>query len=352
MQVIHASDVNWAFHDGLQLLQEQGVKRDSRNGAVILHPEPVTTVYHRPMNRVLFSPLRDANPFFHLFESLWMLAGRSDLAYVVNFAKNMRSYSDDGVNMWGAYGWRWRSFFGHDQLAWAIDRLQKNPDDRRVVVQMWDGTEDLIVADQGGKDVPCNLAVHFQVSPVGHLNMTVFCRSNDIIWGAYGANAVHMSILQEYVASAIGIPVGTYWQVSDNYHAYEELFNKMLQVLNVDDDDEDLSRISYTANRVSVHPLFAVPGKDHVAKWNEDLLMFLEEPGAVGFRNSFFRKIAKPMLMAHEAFKQLDGEDRFLTANEILMQMPERNDWRTVAMQWMARRWQKWRNRDVKTYDS
>jgi hypothetical protein len=51
--------------------------------------------------------------------------------------------------------------------------------------------------------------------------MTVFCRSNDLIWGAYGANAVHMSILQEYVACGLARPVGHYWQVSNNYHVYE-----------------------------------------------------------------------------------------------------------------------------------
>ena len=43
----------------------------------------------------------------------------------------------------------------------------------------------------------------------GRLQMTVHCRSNDIIWGTYGANAVHFSILQEYVAARIGVDLGT-----------------------------------------------------------------------------------------------------------------------------------------------
>ena len=32
------------------------------------------------------------------------------------------------------------------------------------------------------------------------LCMTVCNRSNDMLWGAYGANVVHMSMLQEFVA--------------------------------------------------------------------------------------------------------------------------------------------------------
>lgn len=54
--------------------------------------------------------------------------------------------------------------------------------------------------------------------------MTVANRSNDIIWGCYGANAVHMSMLQEFVANALGIPVGLYNQVSNDWHIYERHF--------------------------------------------------------------------------------------------------------------------------------
>jgi hypothetical protein len=47
----------------------------SRAGDVLVAPHPVMSVTSIPTERVLFDPARDANPFFHLFESLWMLAG-------------------------------------------------------------------------------------------------------------------------------------------------------------------------------------------------------------------------------------------------------------------------------------
>ena len=66
---------------------------------------------------------------------------------------------------------------------------------------------------------PCNTQIYFW-SRNGKLNMTVANRSNDMIWGAYGANAVHMSFLQEYVASMCGVKCGIYTQFTHNLHAY------------------------------------------------------------------------------------------------------------------------------------
>ena len=223
MQVIEVRNVHDALLRGLELLEVHGITRDSRNGPVRESECPVTTVYHRPQERVLFWEQRDANPFFHFMESLWMLGGRHDLDYVYQFNKGMKRYSDDGKTLWGAYGWRWREYWTDrtndqsiDQLSIIIKRLKEDPTDRRCVLQMWDAVSDL---DRDGKDVPCNTSIYFKIDADKRLQMTVCNRSNDIIWGAYGANAVHMSMLQEYMAGALRVGVGTYYQVSDNYHA-------------------------------------------------------------------------------------------------------------------------------------
>jgi hypothetical protein len=43
-----------------------------------------------------------------------------------------------------------------------------------------------------------------------------------MLWGAYGANVVHFSILQEVLAHEIGVSMGVYRQVSNNFHVYTE----------------------------------------------------------------------------------------------------------------------------------
>ena len=49
----------------------------------------------------------------------------------------MKDFSDDSRTLNAAYGNRWRSYFGEDQIEQIIDILIKNPDDRRAVLQMW-----------------------------------------------------------------------------------------------------------------------------------------------------------------------------------------------------------------------
>ena len=99
---ISARNVSMALSYGLDMLFSVGVEEPSRNGPVLACPEPCIITYHKPAERVVFSPIRDANPFFHLMESLWMLAGRNDLAWPVQFNKRFKEYSDDGKSLAGA----------------------------------------------------------------------------------------------------------------------------------------------------------------------------------------------------------------------------------------------------------
>ena len=116
-------------------LKISGEVQDSRNGQVIVSPGPVVNTYHNPRERVLFSEQRDANPFFHFFEAMWMLAGRKDLEYVSNLLPRMKDFSDDGETLQGAYGYRWRHQFHIDQIELVVQELENNPESRRAVIQ-------------------------------------------------------------------------------------------------------------------------------------------------------------------------------------------------------------------------
>src|SRR5690242_8497290 len=158
MLVIDAANVNEAWAASKIHLNQHGVKRPSRVSEMIEYPEPVTTKFRFPCERVLFDPTRDCNPFFHFFEGLWMLAGRNDVAWITQFNKRMMSFSDDGVTYHAAYGHRWRHHFDEiDQLAGIVSLLERNHDERRAVLQMWDPTCDL---GRVGKDLTCNTAVY------------------------------------------------------------------------------------------------------------------------------------------------------------------------------------------------
>lgn len=224
MHTFHVIDVNEALPRGLAYLRDEGTPENTRNGPVLVAPGPVATVYADPRRRVLFDPERDANPFFHLFEAMWILAGRSDVRTLAWFNSRMADYSDDGYVFHAPYGHRLRVRHG-DQIETVCEMLRANPFSRQAVLQLWDAGLDLNVAS---KDLPCNDMVMLRVVERGRhpsgkaLDITVCCRSNDAIWGAYGANAVQFSFVQEYIASKIGVGVGKYVQMSHNFHVYTE----------------------------------------------------------------------------------------------------------------------------------
>lgn len=336
MHVINARNVHEALPEGLRYLSEYGILTNSRNGKVLTSPGPVTTVYQNPRERVLFWPQRDANPFFHLFESLWMLLGRNDVDGVAYYAANMKSYSDNGSVLWGAYGWRWRKFFGYDQLDQCIKQLDENPNDRRAVLGMWDPREDLIKGASGGLDVPCNLIAHFRIIHE-RLCMTVFCRSNDVVWGAYGANAVHFSILQEYVARCLGRECGYYAQVSDDFHVYEHHFPLMTAL--GDKAAEPTYRLPnspYRANELIV-PLMSVPK----AQWDMELKAVVNEDSTIAATDPFLNGVVIPMMCSFKHYKRNRGQDRYIGAKEIASQITSW-DWKQAAHEWLDARFTKW----------
>lgn len=326
MLVIKADNVTHAYNQGRVLIKDQGRLAESRNGKVLKFPYPVATAYTYPQERVLFDPVRDANPFLHLFEAIWMLAGRNDVDWIGQFASQMYAYSDDGKTLHGAYGHRWRQHFGVDQINQAIFDLYADKGTRRVVVGMWDPYIDGKVAQVGGKDVPCNTQIYFNVRPDGELDMTVSNRSNDMIWGAYGANAVHMSILHEYVALSAGLPMGAYYQFSNDLHVYEKHFN----LLDLPAAPDFYAEFSHRSKQ-PFEPLFIFGQKEVFDKDVED---FVADPwGQVNYRTEFFRTTVGPMARAWKLHKA-----KFHTSAVDVAGQIEAEDWRKAATEWIARR--------------
>lgn len=314
MLVINARNVNDAYHSGMHLVAREGERQETRYGPAYKVPRPVTTSYRNPMERVLFSESRDANPFFHLFEALWMLAGRNDVAFVSQFASRMASFSDDGQTFNAAYGYRWRTHFEQDQIVEAIKMLKKDPNTRRCIIGMWDPSYDIV---QNTKDMPCNLAVKLSIVKDA-LQMTVFNRSNDIIWGCYGANMVHMSFLQEYVAGHLGVGVGTYYQVSDDYHSYCAIFeDKMSGVPDVCVDP-------YAKGEVIPYPVGVIQD----GKFDDDLIALFKGK-ETAFSSPFFKNVVEPMLDTFYTYKRTkeNRSDR-ITAP----------DWARACNEWIGRR--------------
>lgn len=333
MKLITVNNVNEALPLGLQYLADEGQVEDSRNGLVLVSPEPVTTTYLRPRERVLFSTLRDANPFFHYIESMWMLMGMNDVATPAKYARQMEYYSDDGSTLNGAYGYRWRRYFGYDQLQEIVNILRRDPTSRRCVLTMWSGAKDL--KDQTSKDLPCNTQIYFRVR--GHeLDMLVTCRSNDIVWGAYGANVVHMSFLQEYMACLLNLRVGIYEQLSFNYHLYPE--RPDVQRLIDRTDGHWLVSHGVPDNRYDMPGVHAAPmlfAKDEGPAFLEACsAVLMNGPGYdSGWRSWSVDHVLRPLMYAHAEYKMGHHQLAARKCQDI-----EAEDWRIACTEWLWRR--------------
>lgn len=334
-------------------------KSTSRNGLVLHIPGVTTITYRRPTQRVLFNSARDCNPFFHLYESLWMLAGRNDIEPLAFYASNMRNFSDDGATQNGAYGYRWRehprrndedemNYGTVDQLTYLIEHLRQLPDSRRAVLQMWNVEDDLLKIGGGtdtvSKDVCCNLSVLFSISgsetvrPFTHarrLDMTVFNRSNDLIWGTFGANAVHFSFLQEYIACCLGVEVGIYNQVSNNQHVY--LHNwKPKEWLESKDQT-----MMYPESRA---PIPLVENRERfdkeVRKFTDHFIGTPSGLDGVMFEEPFLTHVAKPMCAAF-CFHKVREYDAAAT----WLARVKATDWQLAGRAWIRKRMMKWQTR-------
>lgn len=346
--------------------------RPSRQGPIERIDEPVTVTYTEPTERVLFSDVRDANPFFHLFESLWMLAGRNDVSPLKYFNQNIANIaSDDGKTFNGAYGYRWRKARvqfdddetpvpGLDQLGWLAGHIQRDPNTRRANLQMWNVQDDTMNIEVS-KDVCCNLSAVFEVETgvcnvcdgtgrvhshndecwgckgkphevPRYLNMTVFNRSNDLMWGMLGANVVHFSFLQEYMASRTGLDVGVYHQISSNLHYYMDRWSLDKLMGEWDRSKRTMHsppEVSYAANVIQRTSL--------VKDWktfDDECNLFIDHWNSIPVWNEpFLQNVAKPMCRAFEAHK----ERNYGHAHRMLSQV-RADDWRIAGTRWIYKR--------------
>ena len=164
------------------------------------------------------------------------------------------------------------------------------------------------------------------------MDMTVFNRSNDIVWGAYGANAVHFSMLHEVVASMAKIPMGSFYQISDNWHAYHKTVEPLLGLAAYAAQPPALgARTPYEEDGVRPFPMV---NRADPATWFGELQMFLDlEHRAMGYTEPFFRRVALPIVETHNLFKAKQYADAMTVAGTI-----KATDWRRAIVEWLDRR--------------
>ena len=199
----------------------------------------VANVWTEPVKSVITLPRRKANPFFTLFESLWIMGGRADADSVCYYNSNLKTFLDEDDKEFNApYGRRIRHWGKHknildnlvfmqshytktyvdfDQFKDCYELLKNDKDTRQAVISLWVPFFDNSTIKTN--DRPCNDLVFLKIRN-NKLNMTVVNRSNDFLWGLYSTNIVQFSMMQRILASLLCIEVGIYTHFSDSLHIY------------------------------------------------------------------------------------------------------------------------------------
>lgn len=316
INTITGRNVHQTFEQALQIMRLCGKSEESRNGPVVTLQSPTIIEIERPWERVLWTPERKANPFFHLLEFVWMLAGSRSSQWISQFNSRMKTYAEDDGTINGAYGYRWKVHWGMDQIAKVIDKLRLDQSTRQAVLTMWDPALDLAPH----RDIPCNTHIYFRIVD-GKLHMMVCNRSNDLVWGAFGANAVHMTYLHELVARSVGVDIGMYRVMTNNLHIYKDLpiFNDLW------DHTESMDHY----RNVTTYPLLS--GMETYEMLVEDahaLILETKRP----FKTHWFNEVAFPMFVAY-----MDRLQRRSSGKRLLTYVMA-EDWRLACQQYVERK--------------
>ena len=180
----------------------RGVER--RDGKVTWDsPGPVCVHLTNPRNRVLTIPGRKGSFPAACAETLWVLAGRNDIAFLEPYLPRAKDFSDNGKTWRAAYGPRLRGkgfcscpdkdfpacdWNDHlttctprtDQIKFVVDELRARPESRRAIMSLLEPAVDQDVPQAA--DFPCTQSLSF-MRREGKLDLTVFIRSNDFLWG-------------------------------------------------------------------------------------------------------------------------------------------------------------------------
>lgn len=128
-----------------------------------------------------------------------------------------------------------------DQVEHLIYKLKNSPMDRRMIITMWNPSEELEM-----HLAPCCYETLWDVTD-GKLNMTLIQRSGDLVAaaGAGGFNDIEYALLVHMVARECNLKPGTFIHYINNLHIYDRHMDLMPKII---------YNISYPAPTLWINP--------------------------------------------------------------------------------------------------
>ena len=177
-----------------------------------------------------------------IHELIWLLSGNTNIKYLHdNNVTIWDEWADENGDLGPVYGHQWRNFNSQniDQIKDVIERIKKNPQDRRLIVTAWNPAQ----IDEMALP-PCHCFFQFDVTPDGKLNCMLYQRSCDMFLGV-PFNIASYSLLTMMIAQVCGLKAGEFIHTLGNAHIYSNHFDQVkLQ----------LSREPYPLPKMKINP--------------------------------------------------------------------------------------------------
>lgn len=172
-----------------------------------------------PLARLSRSASR-GRPFSALGELIWYLSGSDDVAHMVYYLGQTYATenSSDGLTVHGAYGPRFFSSYGENQIENIIQLLRKFPSSRRAVMQIYSAND--IGGSKRHQEIPCTCTLQFIVRD-RRLHLFANLRSSDSYLGL-PHDVFSFTMIQEIVARSLGVGLGSYKHFAGSLHLYED----------------------------------------------------------------------------------------------------------------------------------
>jgi thymidylate synthase len=267
MNVMDATSAGDAFIHLAHYVMTTGQIVQSRQGVKVRELTGVTVEILNPLQRVICLPHRNNNIFATVAETLWVLGGRNDMAFLSHYLPRAVDYSDDGKTWRGGYGPRLRNWNGIDQIEEIIVLLKEDPLSRRAVISLFDPNTDF----ENSKDIPCNNWLQFLIRD-GKLHMHVTQRSCDILWGFSGINTFEWSVLQECISKILGVDVGPVKWFIGSAHIYENVWERLDSIIRYSSYFQNMYSLLINTVRMKINTL---------AHLDNDLEMFFENEAVI-----------------------------------------------------------------------
>ncbi len=229
------------YLDLLQDIMENGQDGENRTG------EMARKVFGRQMHFDLQKgfPLVTTKKMFLkgvIYELLWFLKGDTNIKYLLDHNVHIwDEWADENGDLGPVYGHQWRDWNseGIDQIKDVVERIKKDPTDRRVLVTAWNPGQ---IPQM--KLAPCHCLFQFDVSPDGKLSCQLYQRSCDMFLGV-PFNIASYALLTMMIAQVCDLKPGEFIHTLGNAHIYSNHFEQV---------KEQLSRTPYPLPKMKINP--------------------------------------------------------------------------------------------------